>query len=208
MPAPTPDDLSAEYPHVPLMLSDRLPFEALRQAINESVSEPKLSAIDHQIERICKAYVAADERQRAMYRQQVKNGFSLLHYSKRMAVRALRYAEAELIELVGAAISLEDMRNDPRQSVRELAILHHVVRKRASDWNSVLDRIEAISSPKMQELIAGIRTRDPSSLELELFVHRETVDANGPTIELQPVVPRRRITPRVHPGCGQINIHS
>jgi hypothetical protein len=154
------------------------------------------------------AYRAGTDQQRVEHRRDVKNGSSLLHYSERIAVRAMRGAEAGLLELGGAALSLEDKRSDPRQTITDLAILRHVAMTIGVDWNSLLRRIEAISSPEMAQFLRGFGSRDPSSLGLELFMRRETNDANGPTIELQSPVARRRLTPRIPPGCGQIDVHS
>ena len=206
MPGPEPDDFSAEYRDVAAMLSGRLHFPALGRAINESVSDPTPSETDRRIERICKAYLAGTDQQRAQYRREVKNGASLMHYSKRMAVRAMRNADADVLDLAGAALSLEDKRGDPRETITDLAILRHVAIKISVDWNPLLHKIEAMSSPEMGQFVRGFAARDASSLRLELFLHCETHDANGPTIELQAPVARSHPRSGIPPGCGQIDI--
>ncbi|HKD37929.1 MAG TPA: hypothetical protein VKB78_14050 [Pirellulales bacterium] len=127
-----------------------------------------------------------------------------------MAVRALRSRNTTLMEGAGAAISLEDMRSDPRNTVTELAILRHVAIKLGVEWSAILRTIARDSSAKMREFIERFARRDPETLRLELFLLRETIDANGLTIEKIPMpglplaAKKRRNLP---PIGGQIDVH-
>ncbi len=144
---PRAEDYSAEYPFVRLMQSHSHPFEDFKQVYNESLSNPIFSEVDERIQRICKAYLAGSKQQRTLLRAQIQNGMSLLHYCSRMAIRAMRTTDDALLDLAGAALSIEDVRTDWRESISELAILYHVATKIGANWKSYVRKLTGLSAP-------------------------------------------------------------
>jgi hypothetical protein len=182
---PEKDDYSAEYAHVGSMLRRSMPFEALRRTINASISNPTLTDVDERILRLCSAYLVGTAEERDRYRSEVRNGWSLLHFCDRMATRALRTGDNKPIEVAAAALSVENKQSDARETIGDLAVLRYVTAKIGVDWNRMIQRLEAISSPDMIILLQEFAKRAPESLKLELFFRAEAIDANGPLIEYQ-----------------------
>lgn len=176
-------DFSADYPHVSSMMAGAIEFDALIRAINESISNPVLSDVDQKIENLCASYLAASDEERAHFRQRVKNGCSLLHFCDKATTRALRTGDAASLDLAAAAIALDDRRCDPRDTIADLAVIHHVASRVGVDWGSFIRRLESISSTEMAQFLHGFAKRDEKTLSLDLFLRRETVDSNGPLIE-------------------------
>jgi hypothetical protein len=206
-----PDDYHAEYPVVVSVLakSNSGSFELIRNAINKAVSDPVLSEVDLQIERLTTAYLGADEPQREQLRQDAKNGWSLLHFAVRMATRALRIKDVATLELAAVALSLENAHNDGRETTVNLAIIRHVAKRIGADWSRIVEMTKAMSSLEMRHFVAVFASREPQSVRIEEFAHRETVDENGPFIEFHPSnsdrgkAKSKQDLSKIY-GCGQI----
>jgi hypothetical protein len=180
---PQTDGFSVDYQHVPLMLAGSLHFDVLRRAINESASNPELNDVDVKIERACREYVSASEQERVAYRQRVANGWSLFHFAHRMVIRAMRTIDIGPLRLAAIAVSLEDGRNDPRDTVTCLAMLLHAASYVNADWDSLVEQTANISSPRPAELMREFASKNPWAEDLNAFLLCEGRDSNGPTIE-------------------------
>ena len=179
-----------DYPHVPMMLSiPHDPWEML-DAIHKSAGSPEISEIDRQIEGFCDEYLVASEEQRMNLRQVATNGWSLLHYAHRMAIRAMRTRDSGRIRLGLVSLVLESARSDPRETVTCLAMLLHAALYIGADFGHLADEAATIATPGMAYYIRQFLGREPSGQSLSAFGLCVTQDSNGPRIDFDP--PRRR----------------
>lgn len=173
-----------DYEHVSMMLS--VPSDPMGELkiINESAANPAVLDVDRQIENLCKKYSTASEEQRVELRRIATNGWSLLHYSHRMAIRAMRTDNIDCIRLGFISLLLENGRSDPRDTICRLAMLCHAASRIKSDFAFLADEAMEISSPGIAECIREFVARDCDSQSLKMFALGETHDANGPRIDV------------------------
>lgn len=192
-----------EYPHLPWRLRDIL---ADLQARDRSASDPTLSEVDLQIQTICQRYASAPGEHRARLRQIATNGHSLLHFPHRMAIRAMRTRDVGTIRMGLLALSLEDLRNDFRDTLTCLAMLRHAALYLKTDYSARFKEVADLSSPQMAKFIQEFLARDSDLQGLEAFGQREGRDANGVTIEryLAESPGRRRQVQAGHAAGGSI----
>jgi hypothetical protein len=177
-----PDDYSAEYPFTRVWRSGTWTGMS---SINESACKPETSDVDVKIERICRTYLAATEHQRAEYRRRITNASSLLHFAHRMAIRAMRTGDVELLRLGFAAVSLEDYRYDFRDSGAHVLMLACAASRINADLTELFNESAVMSSPRTAESFRRLSKLDPAMRKLDGSPLREGRDANGPTIEWQ-----------------------
>lgn len=161
-------------------LEDR---RAYYRALSAHAGDPNLSDVDIRIAELCRRYAGAAPQERAELRQAVRNQDSLLHFAHRMAVRALRTGDINLVREALYALSLEDARDDFRDTLAGLGMMRHVTIKLGGDFASLCEEAAAISAPKMAERLRGFLSRPPEKASLAAFGYVETRDAVGPTIK-------------------------
>jgi hypothetical protein len=179
-----------DYPHVPMMLS--IPFEPreVLAAIHKSAGSPETSETDRQIESLCNEYLAATEEHRVKLRQVATNGWSLLHYADRMAIRAMRTKDPGWIRLGLTSLVLESARSDPRETIMCLATLYHAALYIGADFGHLSDEAARTATPGIAHYIQQFVGREASQKSLSAFGLRITQDSDGPRIDFNP--PRRR----------------
>lgn len=179
-----------DYPHVPMMLS--VPFDPWEviEAVNESAASPKISEVDKQIENLCDEYCAATEQHRTRLRQVATNGWSLLHYAHRMAIRAMRTDDPGCIWRGLISLLLESARSDPRETITCLAMLCHAASYVRADFAHLAGEAAGMATPAMAYYIQEFVRREPHLKSLGAMGLRETQDANGSRIDVD--LPNRR----------------
>jgi hypothetical protein len=184
-----------DYPHVPMMLSVPLDPWEVSDAVNESAASPKISEVDRQIDNLCDEYCDANEQQRIRLRQEATNGWSLLHYAHRMAIRGMRTNDPGCIWRGLISLLLESARSDPRETIVCLAMLCHAASYIRADFAHLAGETTEIASPEMVYHIQEFVQREPRLKSLGAMGLRKTQDANGPRIDfdLPAKPPRDRI---------------
>jgi len=133
---------------------------------------------------LCRAYVNAMARRRAALRRKVSPALAtaLQHFAWRMAVRALRTRSEEAIRLGLAAISIEDSRNDMRETLQWLSLLDHAGAKTACDVERCFQLAATLSSEQTGNLIREFPSRSPEHRDISGFGFAERMNDQGPTL--------------------------
>ncbi len=181
---PTVDGFCIAYPHI-ARFDWRNPgdLDAVIREDNAAASNPSMCAADLQIEKICWAYIKTSDAEREAYRNRVANGGSLWHFAHRVAIRAIRTGQVESIRLGLAALSLEDCRNDLRDTSRLLVMLLHAAEQIGADCEQEFAFGAAISTPRTAELMRVHGARGAAAYDPLQWFFRKAVNVNGPTFE-------------------------
>jgi hypothetical protein len=182
------------------------PWEVL-DAIRKSAGSPETSETDRQIKSLCDEYLAATEEHRVKLRQVATNGWSLLHYAHRMAIRAMRTKDSGWIRLGLISLVLESARSDPRETITCLAMFHHAALYIGADFGRLADEAATMATPGMAYYIRQFLGREASQQSLSAFGLSVTQDSNGARIDFDPPPRRKNVRASTHPtateeGCN------
>jgi hypothetical protein len=150
--------------------------------LNEAISDPSLLAIDNAIAGRCSHYATALSSQHSAIQASESDSCSLLLYSQRMAVSSMRQNSHEAVRLGLIALSMEDQRFDPRETVTNMAMLRHAANTIGCDYLALSRTVAAISSSITSQLLLDFALLPQADVELYQYGLRETRDANGVTI--------------------------
>lgn len=117
--------------------------------------------VDASFMSLARAYVAADDVQREAIRAEVlpEGRLLLLGFSDRMAILALRQADAELLDFALVAHSLEDFAHDERENIFRLALVVHAAKKLGVDPTELLHRAARWSSSRAAAALLAFDSR-------------------------------------------------
>lgn len=176
------NNLPRDYEHTRMFLSVAWEPGKVFEAVNRSAADPAVSDVDRNIEATCKEYLAASEERRAKLRQAATNGWSLLHFAHRMAIRAMRTGDIDCIRLGLVSIAIENASDDPRETITKLAMLNHAASHIGCSFAAIAEEALKVPLPQVSAYIREFVARDRDLQSLEAFALREMSDSNGPWI--------------------------
>jgi hypothetical protein len=147
-------------------------------ALNQAISDPQISPLDKTIADECKRYADAGEAERVELRRYARPSCTLLLFAQRMAVRAMRERSVNDVRLGMLALSIEDQRDDFRDTVGSLAFLLHATRRISADFPSLAANAANLSSPRTADLLRTFAA-DHHSKQLSSYCLKEVTNENG-----------------------------
>ena len=117
---------------------------------NANANFPDVTPLDRIVENVCTLYQDATPKQRPLVRPSLPQNasFVLQHFAWRMAVRALRERSRQTLRLGLTAVVIEDAKFDFRDTLRSLAIVHHVAMNIQIDPVELFQEAVAISTER------------------------------------------------------------
>jgi hypothetical protein len=139
---------------------------------------------EREIRRLCKAYVNSSSSERIALRDDVSPALCsrLQHFAWRMAVVALRTKSEEAIKLGLAAISIEDVRFDARETLGWLSLLYYAAERSDCDIERTFKRVGAFSGDRTSSLIRSFLSSPQELRDISVFGFGEGVSEQGPTL--------------------------
>lgn len=148
-----------------------------------SLANPTPLRLDADVADLVRQFQRSDPGRRADMRRAISmDGFyTLLTFSKRQAVYAIRMRRADPVEAGLAAIAvIEADRTDFRDILVALSLLHHAARRLSLDAGGLFAAAAALSEPKTGRLIEGFAARKREDLDLrDAWGYEEVVTDGG-----------------------------
>jgi hypothetical protein len=147
-------------------------------------NDPNPDVLDQQICQLCRTYVNSSLSERIRLRKRISSTLcsALDYFAWRMAVRAIRNKSEEAIKLGLAAISLEDIRFDMRDTLGWLALIYYAAVRIRCDVQGDFQQAATISSEQTNELIKSFLSTQPELRDISAFGFCEGVSEQGPTL--------------------------
>lgn len=153
-------------------------FKSWRKRQNESANSHQDMLADRKIASLCDLYDEASSDQRSQLRTMVPVPLveSLLHFSWRMNIKALRQRDERCLRYAVISISIEDQKFDYRESTCLTALCYHTAHRIQGQSISVLKDIASLSSNKTRKLIESFLSISPDEglLNRTLYVEKHT----------------------------------
>lgn len=162
------------------------------------LDNPNILPQDVEVERLIEYYKAADQMERSAIRSSVQEldtmersrfrssfqqiGTSLLLFSHRFAIMALRKNDNECLRKSLLALSIEDVTNDPRETISYLIICNYVCDKHGGDFRVECQQLEVFSSSKFRQFLRDFWARPSGFNSLAATGMKEMRTPNGPLI--------------------------
>jgi len=172
-------------------------LKTLRERCNVCANSYQEMPADRVFSSLCDLYEKASSNQRSQIRSKVPAHFSesLLHFSWRMNIKALRERDERYLKYAVISISIEDQNTDCRESTRLTALCLHTARRIQGQTISILKDIAFRSSNKTRKLIEDFMSlpSNEGSIDRWLFVEKqvdddiviELMDASGHCVQKQ-----------------------
>ncbi len=139
---------------------------------------------EREIRRLCRAYVNGTPSERAVLRDKVSTALCsrLQHFAWRMAVVALRTRSEEAIKLGLAAISIEDVRIDVRETSGWLSLLYYAASRIECDVERIFQQTGGLSGERTSSAIRSFLSSRQVFRDISAFGFGEGVSEEGPTL--------------------------
>ena len=136
---------------------------------------------DDEIKTLILRWIAFDvtSRQQAAAAIKEDQRFTLLAYSERMASRAVRDKNAELVFLGLLALGLDGWRNDWRDNAVLLCLHYDATQKAGAQPDAVFARAAGLLSDKVATALRGFLRRSPEDKSLDAMGYEEGRDDDG-----------------------------
>jgi hypothetical protein len=124
---------------------------------------PAPSDLDAQIRKICMAFAALPEAERAKFTSAISMDefYKLITFARRAAVFALRDKDVEFLQDGLTALAMiEAKRTDFRDILWVLALLYHTASRICVDADSLLRNTATIAEPETRDFLTGFTGRD------------------------------------------------
>jgi hypothetical protein len=148
-----------------------------------NLANPTHLPLDDQIVDLCRRFERTDEDDRAAVRRSISMDefYTLLNFSRRSAVFALRDRRTELLRDGLLAIALiEAERVDYRDILGALSLLYHVAPRIGADASQQFKDAAALSEPAVAKLVTDFAARSPEHRDLrDAWGHVEIETASG-----------------------------
>lgn len=149
-----------------------------------SLVNPRPLQLDSDVADLIRAFRKRDASGRSAMRRAISMDefYTLLSFSKRQAVFAIREQSADPIEIgLGAIAMIEADRTDFRDILGALSFLYHAAGRLGLNPRVAFRAAGLISEPETGRLIEGFAARKPEDLDLrDAWGYDEVVTAGGP----------------------------
>ena len=182
----------------PSPLPPNLKFDSWRGHLD--LVDPPRHPLDDELKALCDRFSGSDATERARLRDaaSLDDFYTLLGFSNRSAVFAMRDGNAEHVVAGLTAIAMiEQARIDFRDPLHALSFLHHAGRRIGANVDDLMDTARACAEPKMAELILGFQKRSEDQRDIrKSWGHTMVETPAGPGFihsgfeEYQPSYPR------------------
>lgn len=147
-----------------------MPAEKYETACKDlGLIRPEVIPLDLALAGLCRTFKAADEHTRQSIRQSLNmdDFYTLLAFSKRTAVFALREKKADWVDSGLTAIAMvEVQRVDYRDVLWTLSLLNYSAEKIDSDAKQLFELAGKMATPEMDQLLNGFISRSPDDKDL------------------------------------------
>lgn len=142
---------------------------------------PLPSPLDDEITTLARAYVQADESERAVVRKLLPadSSTALLAFAERMAVLAVRIGEPIRVRDGLVAIAMENCRLDPREDILVLSLLNHSAAKLGADPVRLFDDVASLAEGRTSELLMSFPRRENELRDIAAMGYTEEASADG-----------------------------
>lgn len=118
------------------------------------------SPLDSEVSGVVETWRASGSGQREDARRALSldDNYTLIQFARRMAVRALNEPSSDACELGLTALTMiDESRIDPRDASWAAGLLNHAAGKQPGHSGTLFDRVIAVATPGMAELLRGSR---------------------------------------------------
>lgn len=164
---------------IPLLESE---LDALRREHTRGYEqEPIPVELDARISRLVNTFINASEqqRERIIALITIKHSFTLLQFSERMAVLAVREDSRKLLLEALLALVIEDFKYDWRDSLMRFTLINHSAEKIGTQPARLFAEAAAYAHPEVAEALLKFPARSPASKSLEAMKYRESFGPDG-----------------------------
>jgi hypothetical protein len=132
------------------------------------LTDPSRLPLHSQIAAVCRSFAQLDAGSRNDMRGSISldEFYTLLTFSRRAAVFAMREGRSDLIDGLTALAMIEAQRVDYRDILVALSLLHHAGVRAGEDPKSVFGGAAALAEPEVSKLMEGFAARRPADRDL------------------------------------------
>lgn len=145
------------------------------------LTDPRRLPLDSQIAPVCRSFAQLDAGSRSVMRRSISMDefYTLLTFSRRAAVFAMREGGSDLIDGLTALAMIEAERVDYRDILVALSLLHHAGVRAGKDPEGLFRDAAALAEPAVSNLIDGFAARRPADRDLRDAWGFDEVETEG-----------------------------